>query len=308
VTRDESKQPQDRHADDAAAEGHVSSGPGAQDPRSPDLGPEARVGREAWVLELGEASVLASDDPARVAIEARVAERGGWSAAHWSDLLKEGQAWRRLLKDAEPPEELAARLSPIPRQHLPQADTLGRRRRRPLLWACAAVLLVAVGALAVRFGGRSTSPDAPVDWSEAISEVARLAIKDHLVTHEQDVLADDPATLARELASHIPFPVDLPDIGADMVPVGGRRCTLGVHPVAFTAWRGPAGRVTLLQMRRADFNLPADMAVQVVRPDLVAAEGRPLEVLFFGRADTVWVVVADDADDLRRVRQAVAKL
>ncbi|MDA1195299.1 MAG: hypothetical protein O2894_08945, partial [Planctomycetota bacterium] len=174
----------------------------------------------------------------------------------------------------------------------------GRERRRITTLAVALVLVVGVA-----WGWWAAHGEAP---SDPVASVALLALNDHLDTHDQKVYASDPEALRAALQPHIGFPVRVPELGAALRPVGGRPCTLGSHPVAFSAWRAPAGRVTLIQMRRADFGLPADMAPQVVTPSGAAARGRPLDVLFFGQGDTVWVVVADDADDLRRIRQAVS--
>jgi len=264
--------------------------------------PEEKVRREAWLQELGEASVLPAEHEIRVAVEEKVAERGGWAKAHWEALLEEGEVWRGALVDVEPPAELPVRLHRIPQQH-----PVLRLRRRRVLWGAAAAVLAAVGAIGILV--RGSGPEAFV--TPEIAQVALLALNDHLDTHEQDVLSDDPAVLARELQAHIPFPVDLPDLGGVIQPVGGRRCTLGSRAVAFTAWTGRGGRVTVIQLRRADFGLPADLAPQVVhadpQTDSQAARSRPLDVFFFGRGDTVWVVVADDAEDLRRVREFVTQ-
>lgn len=264
--------------------------------------PEQNLRREAWLQELSEASLLPPEDAMRLRIEAEVIERGPWAESYWAALLAEGDSWRRALPAIEPSPELAGRLRSIPAQY-----PLLRMRRRRLLWGAAAAALVVVG-LAWGLAGRGTgeAPSLQTGVMPEVAQVALLALNDHLDTHEQDVLSDDPATLARDLQPQIPFPVLLPDLGAGIEPVGGRRCTLGSHPVAFTAWRGTAGgRLTVIQLRRDDFGLPADMKPQQVHPEGQAAEGSPLDVLFFGRGDTVWVVVADDAQDLQRLRAHV---
>ena len=55
-------------------------------PRSDRDATKGRLEREAFLQELGEASVLPAGDEHRVAVEARVRERGGWAAAHWEAL------------------------------------------------------------------------------------------------------------------------------------------------------------------------------------------------------------------------------
>lgn len=295
------------------------------EPPTPQGSPNAAesLRREEWLQELSEASVLPPEDATRRRIEAQVAERGGWAQSYWLALLSEGESWRRALPEIEPPAELAGRLRMIPAQH-PLASVVRRR----MAWGAAAAAVLVVG-LAWALMGRETGPGFPGQdlrddagghfgddsgLTVEVAQVALLALNDHLDTHEQDVLSDDPVALARDLQPQIPFPVRLPDLGGVIRPVGGRRCTLGSHPVAFTAWRGApsdrqaeGGRLTLIQLRRADFGLPADMAPQLVHPQGQAARGSPLDVLFFGRGDTVWVVVADEAQDLQRVRQQVQR-
>lgn len=259
--------------------------------------PEDRSRREAWLRRLEEAVALPADDPDRLSLEAELEARAGWAKAHWADLLAESEAWHVALADAAPPEGLEERLHAIADQHAPR---LARVRPLQWAWAGAALVLLALGVSFLLARG---------DESEdtRVREVALLALSDHLHTHEQDVLTSDADELERGLQPHIPFPLDLPDLGTSLQAVGGRRCTLGSHVVAFTAWRGEGGRLTLLQLQRGDFGLPADMPGRIVHPEGSAARGRPLGVFFFGRGDFVWVVVADDAEDLRRARRAITK-
>lgn len=250
-----------------------------------------------WLEELGEAATLPADDLRRLDVEAKVKERGGQALAHWEALLAEDEAWRGALRDVDVPAGLEQRLRAIPAQNGPRVRGASLPTRRRLLWAAAAVVVLGLGTFLVAraMGGADAR----------IQEVALLALNDHLDTHTQDVVTDDVRELERDLQDHIPFPVHVPALGAGIELVGGRRCTLGSHTVAFTAWRGSAGRLSMVQMRRADFGLPADMTPRVVRPAGDAAQAQPLDVLFFGNDQYVWVVVADDAADLQRVRDSL---
>jgi hypothetical protein len=87
----------------------------------------------------------------------------------------------------------------------------------------------------------------------------------------------------------------------DLRLAGGRRCTLGSHPVAFTSWGGPRGRVTLLKLRRADFDLPANLEPTIVVPNAAAARAQPLEVLLWTEGEFGYAVVADDPGTLREI-------
>ncbi len=252
-----------------------------------------------WLEELGEAATLPASDPRRAEMEARVQARGGQALAHWQALIAEDAAWRGALRVGEAPEGLADRLRAIPEQNAPVTTASAVLARTPR-WLWAGVAVVAVGVLVVLIAG-ALHPN-------PIQEVALLALNDHLDTHSQDVHADEPAELARRLQSHLPFPVEVPSLGEGIVPVGGRKCTLGSHIVAFTAWQGRGGRLSMVQLKPADFGLAANMAPRVVRPEGDAARAHPLDVLFFGNGEYVWVVVADDAQDLRRVRDSLGNI
>ncbi len=277
----------------------------SEQPREDAPGPEEWARQQAWLQEVGEASVLPMGDPSREAVEAEVRARGGWALAYWEALLEEDEVWRGTLAEpVDAPQDLGVRLKAIADQHAPLAREAVPRKVAPALRRLAvALLLLAIGGWAL---AQVLTPSAPEDDnSQAVHAVALLALNDHLDTHEQVVHANEPLALAAALQPHIPFDVRMPNLGPTVTPVGGRPCTLGSHSVAFSAWQGSRGRLTLIQLRRGDFGLPADMAARVITPSGDAARGRPLDVLFFGHGDTVWVVVADDAEDLRDVRRVV---
>ncbi len=249
--------------------------------------------RSEWLRKLGEASALPPDDERRQAVEAEVARRGGWAQAQWLSLLEEGERMRLELARADAPAGLEERLLAIP------ADT-----RPPMLprtgpgrfVAIAALLLIVVGAIWML---------RPVDTrslEERLNAVGVMAVNDHRNTHSWDVTAETADELATKLRPHIPFEVNIPREVGGLGVVGGRLCKLGGHPVAFSLWKGQ-GPVTLLQIRRADFDLPADLAPRFMRPCRDGDRACEHDVLMFGRGEYVWVFVADDSRDLEVVRK-----
>jgi hypothetical protein len=253
----------------------------------------------SWLDEMGEASLLPPSDPRRQEVEAEVARRGGILREQWLALVEEGERIRLALADEVPPEGLSDRLLDIPRQHRGWLAPLRFDRRGARIGALVAAVLVAGLAFLALSRGRGSAPD-------PLGEVALLALNDHLDTHTWEVEAGEPEAFLRGLQERIPFPVRVPDLGPEIAPVGGRRCTLGTHVVAFTAWKAPNGRVTLLQVQADDFDLPRDLAATRVRPDGPSSRARPLEVLFVAEAPFAWVAVADDPHDLDAVEMRLA--
>lgn len=243
---------------------------------------------EGWRRELGETSILPPDDPRRIDMQSEIARLGPWAEREWLALLSEGERWRIELSRVEVPATLEDRLLRIP------DDCAARDARRSrvlrLFAGIAAALLVTVAAWTF-LPGRS----------DALQSLATLALNDHLDVHPVEVATADPVALAAGLRERVPFDVALPRMPDDLRLAGGRRCTLGSHAVAFTSWGGARGRVTLLQLRRADFDLPADLAPTIVTPSAAAAKARPLDVLLWTRGEFGYVVVADDPAVLRDV-------
>lgn len=69
----------------------------------------------------------------------------------------------------------------------------------------------------------------------------------------------------------------------------------------------PASLTTALRhLDRHRFGPSGAMAPRTVRPSGTVVPDRPLDALFFGHGDTAWLVVADDADGVRRVRLAAS--
>ncbi|MCC7140033.1 MAG: hypothetical protein IT460_16555 [Planctomycetes bacterium] len=245
---------------------------------------------------MGEAASLPPDHPQRVEMQAEVSRLGAWAEAEWLALLEEGERWRLELVRVEVPEGLEDRLLSIPAEvRVPTFSRLLGLRRG--IWAAvAAALLVAVGAwLALGQGGSEPS-------TRPLDTLAMLAMNDHLDTHSLDVTSGDPKEVEAGLYERIPFEIRWPDFRGAIRLEGGRRCTLGSHPVCFTTWRKDGVRFTLLQIRRRDFGLPEHLAPTTVTPKGAAAGKKPLDVLIWTEGDVGWALVADDPSALATVR------
>lgn len=251
---------------------------------------------EPWRRAMGEAASLPPDDPQRQEMQSEVSRLGAWAEAEWLALLEEGERWRLELSRVQVPEGLEDRLLRIP------ADSRARSLSRVLrgsrfAWiGIAAAVLVAVSAwFLVGRGGPEAKPG-PLD------SLAALAVNDHLESHALEVASANPKEVEAGLHDRIPFEIRWPDLGSGLELQGGRRCTLGSHPVCFSTWRKDGVRFTLLQIRRSDFNLPKDLAPVAVTPKGPAAEEKTLDVLIWTEGDVGWALVADDPAALASVR------
>lgn len=248
-----------------------------------------------WRRSLEEASCLPPGEPERRAVEAEITARGPLAEREWMLLLDEAERLRLALRRVQVPADLVERLSSIPREaRSPGAWLRGRGRLVLAAVAVAAALLLAF------HGWRTSSPARP-HTPDPLASLALLALNDHLDTHRLEVLASDPEAVAAALAGAIPFPIRLPRLEAPARLEGGRRCTLGSHPVCFTTWRLGEARITLLQLRRRDFDLPEHLAPTVVAPQGAAAGRRPLDVLLWTSGEDGYAVVADDPTLLSRL-------
>jgi anti-sigma factor RsiW len=144
------------------------------------------------------------------------------------------------------PAQLEAELLTIP-------DSVPYRRwagsERLLRQVAAAAFLVALTAVAVVWLHRPSETDA------AIHRVALLTMSEHFDRTELTVKTTDPRELERSLASVLPFPVVLPELGEGLELVGGRRCSLGSHAVAYSLWRSSDEVYSLYQFIPAEFGL-----------------------------------------------------
>lgn len=260
--------------------------------------------RASWLERLGEAALLPTCDARRQAVEAEVARRGGWIRDEWLALIAEEEGLRLALHRARPPEDLSERLLALPDRAWPLR--LLPRRSAPLL-AVAALALLALGAF--WFFNAQSDARSEAHVAVALQEVALLSISDHLDTHAVEIEAENAALLSNRLSAVVPFEVSLPDLSPAFELVGGRRCTLGSHPVAFSSWRSARGALTVLQLRSEDFDLPRTLSLRDVIPTGAAARTHNGGgAVLHGRDGFLWVCVADHPADLARARTELQRL
>src|SRR5262245_27821721 len=244
---------------------------------------------------MGEAASLPPEHPQRIEMQGEVSRLGAWAESEWLSLLEEGERWRLELGRVDVPEGLEDRLLRIPAESRgPALSLLGVRPRTWL--AVAAALLVGIGVwLALGRGGPEPTPR-PLDT------LAMLAVNDHFHTHSLDVTSSDPKEVESGLRAKIPFEIRWPEFDSPIRLEGGRRCTLGTHPVCFSTWRQGGVRFTLLQVRRRDFDLPEGLRPTTITPKEAAAGRKPMDVLIWTEGADGWALVADDPAALAAVR------
>jgi hypothetical protein len=103
--------------------------------------------------------------------------------------------------------------------------------------------------------------------SAPLGMVAQLAMKDHLADRHVTTATSEPRVLESVLGRLLPFRVILPDLGPEMALKGGRRCTLGPHPVLYSLWAHSGRECSLFQFRPGDFGLPDKMEAVVLVPE-----------------------------------------
>ncbi len=239
---------------------------------------------------MGEAAALPPEDPIRREVEARIAASGGWAEEEWLDLLEFDDRVRIELLRIHLPEGLEQNLLNIPDGIMP---TKSRRIRLP--WqACAAALLIfaASAVLVWLVGGRG---DARM---KSLEILAILALKDHVGDAHLAFETDNGEALERFLTGAVPFEVQVPDLGPLVKLKGGRRCVLGLHPVVYSLWEGPGGRLTLYQFQTEKFDLPAPLDKTLVQIEEPLTENQRFGALIWQSGKAGYVLVADEAGTL----------
>lgn len=252
------------------------------------------------------AALLPMGDPLREAAEVAAARGSPEDQARWLAALEEAATLRLALREVRPPADLEARLLALPGQHWPlRARGLAASSRWRMALAAAGVLLV-VGVLALLGRGREAGHGSAADAAAARwMKVAQLAAEDHLGTHALEVLGSDADHVARELAADLQMDVVLPAWGPVARLEGGRRCSLGGAPVAFTRWQGASGALTLVTGRAADLDLSPDRPLERLGAKVTTPDGAVTwPVLVHADGGTFWMVVADVEADLERVLRA----
>lgn len=256
---------------------------------------------EALRQEMGDLSLLEKDDPRRQDLERRIAEHP-WAVQEWADLQFEEECLRAAVGEVEPPNDLQGRLlrelngvvleseqQPTTTRPLPRS--LNRRR----LWICAlaAALLLATGIGLTRH----------FTLESRLQTVATLAINNHfnhLEDHGISATTSDPNELERALTPEIPFSVVVPELDNRFELIGGRRCKLGTHVVAFSLWQGAEGECSLFQVRAADFGLPAVIRQRQVHSTQPAVIDHECGAWVWREGDYAFVFVSQSNLDMQQ--------
>ena len=247
--------------------------------------------REAIRRSMGEAVVLSPDDPRRQEVETLLNDTDLWAHHEWKLLVQETTRLREhvprtnLVKDV--PEGLERRLLTLPA--IATARSPSYSRLGWLLAGAAAVLIL--GGFIVTDSGREKS---------RLQTLAVLAINNHVnhVDDEDSFQSTRKEDLERHLSAELDFDVLIPGSNATFDLVGGRKCKLGTHPVAYTLWRGRAGKASLFQFKPIEFELPGAMKQTLVHAHGMAVADGPNDILVWTEGSRGYVLVCAEPSDL----------
>lgn len=244
---------------------------------------------------LGEMAAQSDDDAVCKEIESQIVDKP-WAQEKWRELLHENHCFRTELNNLDVPDDLETRLlsvaipettSPAPPTSFARFGSWG--------WAVAAVLLVAV-CLGIVLQQRNDS---------RMQTVALLAISNHLShldDHGVKSKSREPGELAVELSELVEFDVILPDLGDRLQLVGGRKCKLGTHTVAFSLWSDKAGsNYSLFQFRPDEFGIPSSVPSQLVHTTGPAGEEHPCGAWIWADSSAGYVLVGDPGCEMKNL-------
>ncbi len=188
--------------------------------------------------------------------------------------------WLPPFEDPQPEDPLAESLAAVPipeglRERLaqvPERCPVPPWRRRRLTVAAASILFLLGAAAWFLSRPPAGSP------SRDLRALAALVLEDHLEEPPLTVRTPDPAELRRRLAGSLPFLVLTPPLGQGWRLLGGRRCSLGGRPLAYSRWVGSGTWHSLFQFRPEDFDLPEGLAGWTVDLAPPAVAGPPCRV------------------------------
>ncbi len=208
---------------------------------------------------MSEAAALPPGDPVRREIEASITKEGEWAEQEWLETLRFDEEVRLRLQTVEPPPGLERSLLSIATQES------GRRRPRSRGWWWGAA---AAGVAAVVVAGLfSLLPVPGKNEGTRLRTLALLAMSDHLADRHLTTATSEARVLEQALGGKLPFRVAVPDLGPGIALKGGRRCSLGPHPVLYSLWNRSGKECSLFQFRPDDFGLPDRMEAVVLVPD-----------------------------------------
>ena len=238
---------------------------------------------------MAEASALPPDEPQRQELERRIGNEGAWAQQEWSLLLRENACLRTALQEVDVPQDLERRLLAV-RETAVRRRTFVGRWRWPIATVAAALFMIGVVEL------MQSRTD-----SSRLQTVVLLAIDNHLNDQHVSVQTADPRQLEQALEGQVPFDVLIPDLGSDLQLVGGRKCKLGTHPVAYSQWNGPDGDYSLFQFRPDDFGVSERISQTLVRSQEPAGAQHPGGAWIWTEGPHGYVLTGDPENDLRRI-------
>lgn len=243
---------------------------------------------------MGEMAAQADDASVREEIELQIGEMP-WAQEKWRELLRENDCYRKALCAVKVPDDLETRLLSA-EMH---SSEMPASKSRFGVWvlALAALLMLAIGVV----------------WQQRSSRmqtVALLAISNHLnhlEDHGVDSNSREPSELSLELSELVQFDVVLPDFGDHLNLVGGRKCKLGTHTVAFSLWSDEQGQYSLFQFRPDEFGLPQSVQPQLVHTNGPAGKEHPCGAWIWTDRSAGYVLVGDPGCEMKQLEPGLPK-
>jgi hypothetical protein len=241
-------------------------------------------------LEMGEIAALPPDDPQRRELEQRLSGEPSSTSEQWRDLLLENDCFRDNLCKVDVPHDLEHRLL----AQVSVASPQGVVARLGWVLAAVAVVLLMLGtALVSRYSA-----------SLRMRTVAILAINNHvnhLENHDVATQSSGNEQLERTLTAMVGFQVVVPTLGNGLNLIGGRKCKLGTHTVAFTLWHDLDGEYSLFQFQPDRFGLPPTIVPKLIRTTQPAGAEHTCGAWIWTEGPYGYVLTGDRGNDLQRL-------
>ncbi len=250
--------------------------------------------------EMEHAALLPASDPRRQALEKRLADAPSVAREQWHQLLAEQIAYRDVLPQVDVPNGLEDRLLALAHADpAPSQPAAPPNRFRSRVWwvAAAAVVLVFISAELMRWTTNASR----------MRTVALLAVNNHL-NHLEDHGVEDSQQAVSELESslsqQVGFNVAIPQMDQSLDLVGGRKCKLGTHPVAFLLWEDDRGEYSVFQFQPQQFGLPDNIPPRLVHAAEPAGTRHRCGAWIWTEEGRGYVLTGDPGTDVQRLKPA----
>ncbi len=132
---------------------------------------------------------------------------------------------------------------------------------------------------------------------DSMHTLARTVAADHALDRHTTIETDDAMALAEHVRGRLPFEYALPDL-LPLAVAGGRCCSVGGEPVAFTLLQSGTEPVSLFQFVPESLGVSADHAPKHFRIDDVPGSAGPVFVRVWCEGGAGYALVASERSAL----------